>query len=50
MDDSQLAALPPDLMAEATSMRREWETRNRFYTHPHVNTISSILRNSGKSG
>jgi tRNA A37 N6-isopentenylltransferase MiaA len=29
MEDSQILALPPALAAEATQLRRNWETRNR---------------------
>ena len=29
MEDSQIAALPPELAAEAQNLRRDWETRNR---------------------
>ncbi|KAL7044451.1 hypothetical protein ACKWTF_001914 [Chironomus riparius] len=29
MEDSQISALPPDLAAEAQTLRRDWETRNR---------------------
>lgn len=55
MEESQIAALPPDLAAEAQSLRREWESRNRqflqdrLFSHGHHpgTTLSSILRNSG---
>lgn len=54
MEESQIAALPPEIAQEAQSLRREWETRNRqlmqdrFFSHvSHNNTaLSSILRNS----
>ena len=55
MEDSQMAALPPDLAAEAQNLRREWEARNRqlmadrFFTHvgnSGANALSSIIRNS----
>lgn len=29
MEDSQIAALPPELAQEAQNLRRDWETRNR---------------------
>lgn len=50
MEDSQIAALPPDLAAEAQNLRREWESRNRhmqdrfFTSHPGQSTLSQILR------
>lgn len=55
MEESQIAALPPDLATEAQNLRREWESRNRqflqdrLFSHGHGGTtLSSILRNSGK--
>lgn len=55
MEESQIAALPADLAAEAQSLRREWETRNRqflqdrLFSHGHSGTtLSSILRGSGE--
>jgi E3 ubiquitin-protein ligase HUWE1 len=56
MEESQISVLPPDLAAEAQTLRRDWEARNRqimqerFLTHVSQsnNTLSSILRNSGK--
>lgn len=56
MEESQIAALPPELAVEAQSLRREWETRNRQllqdrFLHSHHSastTLSSILRNSGE--
>ena len=58
MEESQISVLPPDLAAEAQSLRRDWEARNRqimqerFFSHVGAgsagNALSSILRNPGK--
>jgi len=56
MEESQISVLPPELAAEAQTLRRDWEARNRqimqerFLNHVSQgnNTLSSILRNSGK--
>ncbi|XP_065351363.1 E3 ubiquitin-protein ligase HUWE1 isoform X4 [Cloeon dipterum] len=54
MEESQISVLPPELAAEAQTLRRDWEARNRqimqerFLNHVSQsnNTLSSILRNS----
>jgi len=54
MEDSQMAALPAEMAAEAASLRRDYEQRNRALMHErffnHVNhsgtALSSILRNT----
>lgn len=52
MDDSMVAVLPPDLAAEATSLRRDLEERQRRlvqerFFHPGAASLSTILRHSG---
>lgn len=48
MEDSQIAALPPELAAEAQNLRRDWETRNR-QMHERILTsnFTHTLRNPG---
>lgn len=47
MEDSQISALPPDLAAEAQTLRRDWETRNRQMQERILTTnFSNVLRNS----
>ena len=55
MEESQISALPAELAAEAQTLRRDFEQRNRAIMHErffnHVNshagqTLSSILRNT----
>ncbi len=54
MEDSQISALPAEIAAEAQTLRRDFEQRNRALMHErffnHVNhptsTLSSILRNT----
>jgi E3 ubiquitin-protein ligase HUWE1 len=54
MEESQMSALPADLAAEAQSLRREFEMRNRammherFFSNVHNSgsALSSILRNT----
>ena len=51
LEDSQLPSLPADLAAEAQTLRRELEQRNRAVMHErffgHSNAaITSILRNT----
>lgn len=54
MEESQMSVLPPEIVAEAQNLRREWEARNRqlmqerFLSHVTHNTttLSSILRTS----
>ena len=55
MEDSQIAALPPDLAAEAQSLRREWESRNRhiqdrFFNQGGASALSTILRTTAGAG
>ncbi|XP_055847251.1 E3 ubiquitin-protein ligase HUWE1 isoform X2 [Episyrphus balteatus] len=40
MEDSQIASLPPDLVAEAQNLRRDWEHRNRQTLHERLVTHS----------
>lgn len=55
MEESQMAAIPPEFAEEAQNLRRNWVTRNRqllqerlFQNHHTASTaLSSILRNSG---
>lgn len=45
MEDSQISALPPDLAAEAQTLRRDWETRNRQMQERILTTnFSNVLR------
>jgi E3 ubiquitin-protein ligase HUWE1 len=54
MEESQISALPAEIAAEAQTLRRDFEQRNRAMMHErffsHVNhpaaTLSSILRNT----
>ncbi|KAK3102129.1 hypothetical protein FSP39_009035 [Pinctada imbricata] len=56
MDDSMVAVLPPDLAAEAQSLRRELEERHRrimqerLFTQAGAGSLSSILRHTGFGG
>lgn len=46
MEDSQIAALPPELAAEAQNLRRDWETRNRqMQERILTSSFSHALRN-----
>jgi len=54
MEESQMAAIPPEFAEEAQNLRRGWENRNRqllqerfLHGHTSSTTLSSILRNSG---
>lgn len=48
MEDSQIAALPPDLAAEAQNLRRDWETRNRqMQERILTSSFTHALRNPG---
>lgn len=48
MEDSQIAALPPELAAEAQNLRRDWETRNRqMQERILTQSFSHALRNPG---
>lgn len=54
MDDSTVAVLPPDLAAEAQTLRRELEERHRrlmqerlFAQAAGAGSLSAILRHSG---
>lgn len=52
MEDSQIAALPPELAAEAQNLRRDWETRNRqMQERIFTSNFTHALRNgAGASG
>lgn len=48
MEDSQISALPPEIAAEAQTLRREWETRNRQMQERILSTsFTNALRNPG---
>lgn len=48
MEDSQIAALPPELAAEAQNLRRDWETRNRqMQERILTSSFTHALRNPG---
>jgi hypothetical protein len=48
MEDSQIAALPPELAAEAQNLRRDWESRNRQMQERILSTsFTHALRNPG---
>lgn len=48
MEDSQISALPPDLAAEAQTLRRDWETRNRQMQERILSSsFTNALRNPG---
>lgn len=54
LEDSQFAALPPELAQEAQTLRRQREERNR-HVHEHMfnrsgTSLSSILRNTARIG
>lgn len=54
LEDSQFAALPPELAQEAQTLRRQREERNR-HVHDHMfsrsgTSLSSILRNTARIG
>lgn len=54
MDDTVLAVLPPDIAAEAQTLRRELEARHRqiqerFFGHGAGTVFSHLFRNSGAS-
>ncbi|XP_037772840.1 E3 ubiquitin-protein ligase HUWE1-like isoform X4 [Penaeus monodon] len=54
LEDSQFAALPPELAQEAQTLRRQREERNR-HAHEHMfsrtnASLSSILRNTARMG
>ncbi|KAK7072125.1 E3 ubiquitin-protein ligase huwe1, partial [Halocaridina rubra] len=54
LEDSQFAALPPELAQEAQTLRRQREERNR-QVHDHMfsrssTSLSSILRNTARIG
>ncbi|XP_076049070.1 HECT, UBA and WWE domain containing E3 ubiquitin protein ligase 1 isoform X2 [Oratosquilla oratoria] len=53
LEDSQFAALPPDLAQEAQTLRRQREERAR-HVHEHMfrssTSLSSILRNTARIG
>ncbi|XP_069142505.1 E3 ubiquitin-protein ligase HUWE1-like isoform X2 [Argopecten irradians] len=56
MDDTMVAVLPPDLAAEAQSLRRELEDRHRrlmqdrLFAQAGAGSLSAILRHSGFAG
>ncbi|XP_021341229.1 E3 ubiquitin-protein ligase HUWE1-like isoform X3 [Mizuhopecten yessoensis] len=56
MDDSMVAVLPPDLAAEAQSLRRELEDRHRrlmqdrLFAQAGAGSLSAILRHTGFAG
>lgn len=48
MEDSQIAALPPELAVEAQNLRRDWETRNRqMQERILTSSFTHALRNPG---
>ncbi|XP_063928722.1 E3 ubiquitin-protein ligase HUWE1 isoform X2 [Zophobas morio] len=51
MEDSQMSALPPDLAAEAQTLRRDWEARNRQMVQERIlqSNLTSIIRHSTRS-
>jgi E3 ubiquitin-protein ligase HUWE1 len=50
MEDSQISALPPDLAAEAQTLRRDWETRNRQMQERILSSsFTNALRNPSRS-
>lgn len=51
MEDSQMSALPPDLAAEAQTLRRDWEARNRQLVQERIlqSNLTSILRHSTRA-
>ncbi|KAK4872231.1 hypothetical protein RN001_016355 [Aquatica leii] len=48
MEDSQMSALPPDLAAEAQTLRRDWEARNRQIVQERIfqSNLTTIIRHS----
>ncbi|KAJ8914753.1 hypothetical protein NQ315_013256 [Exocentrus adspersus] len=48
MEDSQMSALPPDLAAEAQTLRRDWYARNRQMAQERFlqSNLSTIIRRS----
>ncbi|KAF5283384.1 hypothetical protein FQA39_LY04760 [Lamprigera yunnana] len=48
MEDSQMSALPPDLAAEAQTLRRDWEARNRQLVQERIfqSNLTTIIRHS----
>lgn len=56
MEESQISVLPPELVAEAQTLRRDWEARNRQLMQERFlsqitqsnNALSSMLRSSGR--
>jgi E3 ubiquitin-protein ligase HUWE1 len=51
MEDSQMSALPPDLAAEAQTLRRDWEARNRQMVQERIlqSNLTSIIRHSTRT-
>lgn len=51
MEDSQMSALPPDLAAEAQTLRRDWEARNRQMVQERIlqSNLTSIIRHSTRA-
>lgn len=51
MEDSQMSALPPDLAAEAQTLRRDWEARNRQMVQERFfqSNLTTIIRHSTRS-
>lgn len=51
MEDSQMSALPPDLAAEAQTLRRDWEARNRQMQVQErflEANLTTIIRHTGR--
>lgn len=48
MEDSQMSVLPPDLAAEAQTLRRDWEARNRQIVQERFfqSNLTTIIRHS----
>lgn len=52
MEDSQMSVLPPDLAAEAQTLRRDWEARNRQIVQERFfqSNLTRIIRHSPRGG
>ncbi|XP_022915522.2 E3 ubiquitin-protein ligase HUWE1 isoform X2 [Onthophagus taurus] len=52
MEESQMSVLPPDLAAEAQTLRRDWEARNRQIVQERFfhSNLTTIIRHSARGG
>lgn len=50
MEESQISVLPPNLIAEAQNLRRDWETRNRQIMQEQISHIAAAAAASSGSG